>query len=146
MIDAIISKQETHMFKSKSYIFVVILGILSLAFGACSQSPEQAYTAAPVEVPNEGSPGDFINVILEVDSTQPCKLVLTMTHKTGIDNYLNPYTSEKLTYPNSDGNVVFHEKIPNDTNPGDYVLKVFQMKKNGDTKGTEIFSQTFIVR
>ena len=134
------------MFKSKSYIFLVILGILSLAFGACSQSPEQALTATPVEVSNEGSPGDSINVILEVASTQPCKLVLTTTHKTEIENYLNPYSSEKLTYPNSDGTVVFHEKIPNDTNPGDYVLKVFQMKKDGDTEGTEIFSQTFIVR
>ena len=134
------------MLKSKSYILILILVILSLVSGACTQSPEQAITATPLEVPKEGSPGEYINVIIQVASDQPCKVVLSTDHKTEIDNYLAPYTSDTLTYPNSDGTVVFHELIPWGTVPGSYVLKVIQMRRDGDTEGTEIFSQNFAVR
>jgi len=134
------------MFKSKLYIVIVILGILSLVSGACTQSPEQAITATPLEVPKEGSPGEYINVIIQVASDQPCKLVLATPHKTEVDNYLAPHTSDTLTIPNSDGTIVFHERIPWETVPGNYVLRVIQMRRDGDTEGTEIFSQTFVVR
>jgi len=134
------------MFKSKLSIVIVILGILSLISGACTQPPKQAITATPLEVPKEGSRGEYINVVIQVSSVQPCKLVLSTPHKTEVDNYLAPYTSGTLTIPNSDGTVVFHERIPVDTTPGNYVLKVIQMKHDGDTEGTEIFSQTFVVR
>ena len=134
------------MFKSKLFITIVILGILSLVSGACTQSQEQSITATPLEVPKEGSPGEYIDVIIEVSSVQPCKLVLSTLHKTEVENYLSPNTSETLTFPNSDGTVVFHERIPWETVPGSYVLRVIQMRRDGDTEGTEIFSQTFIVR
>ena len=134
------------MLKSKLYAVIVILSILSLVSGACTLSPEQAITATPLEVPKNGSPGEHINVVIQVSSEQPCKLVLSTTHKTEVDNYLSPYTSDTLTYPNSDGTVVFHERIPWETVPGSYVLKVIQMKHDGDTEGTEIFSQDLFVR
>jgi hypothetical protein len=124
---------------------IAILGVLILVTGACADSPAQTITATPIEVPNEGISGEYINVIIEVASEQPCKLVLSTTHKTEVDNYLSPHTSDKLTFPNSDGTVVFHERIPADTTPGNYVLKVMQMKHDNDTEGTEIFSQTFVV-
>ena len=46
------------MFKSKPYIVIVILGILSLVSGACTESPAQTMTATPLEVPNEGNRGE----------------------------------------------------------------------------------------
>ena len=134
------------MKKSKLCAVIVILGMLSLVSGACTQSPEQAITATPLEVPKEGSPGEYINVIIQVASDQPCKLVLATPHKTEVDNYLAPHTSDTLTIPNSDGTIVFHERIPWETVPGNYVLRVIQMRRDGDTEGTEIFSQTFVVR
>ena len=134
------------MKNSKLCALIIILGILSLLSGACMQSPEQAITVTPLEVPKEASPGEYINVIIQVDSNQPCKLILTTPHKTEIDNYLAPHTSETLTYPNSDGTIVFHERIPWETVPGTYVLKVIQMKHDGDTEGREIFSQAIVVR
>ena len=134
------------MLKSKLFMAIVILVILPLVSGACAQSQGQSITATPLEVPKEGSPGEYINVIIEVSSIQPCKLILSAPHKTEVDNYLAPYTSDTLTFPNSDGTVVFHEEIPMGTIPGNYILKVMQMKHDGDTEGTEIFSQTFIVR
>ena len=134
------------MLKSKSYILILILVILSLVSGACTQSPEQAMTATPLEVPKEGSPGEYINVIIQVASDQPCKLVLAAHHKTEVDDYFAPYTSDTLTTPNSDGTVVFHERIPWETVPGNYALRVIQMRRDGDTEGAEIFSQTFVVR
>jgi len=100
------------MFKSKLYMVAAISGVLILVTGACAESPAETMTATPIEVPNEGSPGEYINVILQVSSDQPCRLVLATPHKTEVDNYLHPYTTETLTYPNSDGNVVFHERIP----------------------------------
>jgi len=42
------------MFQPKSYLLIVILGILSLVTGACAESPAQTMTAAPLEVPKEG--------------------------------------------------------------------------------------------
>ena len=134
------------MNKSKLCVLIVILGILSLLSGACTQSPEQAITATPLEVPKEGSPGDYINVIIQVASNNPCRLILATTHKTEVDNYLYPYTTETLTIPNSDGTVVFHERIPWETVPGSYVLKVIQLRHDGDAEGVEIFSQNFVVR
>ena len=134
------------MKKSKLCAVIVVLGILSLVCGACAESPAQDLTATPLEVPKELSPGKYINVIIQVSSAQPCKLILSTPHKTEIDNYLTPHTSETLTYPNSDGTVVFHERIPPDTTPGNYILKVIQMSNDGNTEGREIFSQDFAVR
>ena len=133
------------MNKSKLCAVIVITGILSLVSGACTQSPEQAITATPLEVPKEGSPGDYINVIIQVASNKPCRLILATPHKTEVDNYLYPYTTETLTIPNSDGTVVFHERIPWETVRGSYVLKVIQLRHDGDMEGIEIFSQNFVV-
>ena len=128
------------------YLIIAILGTLCLIFAGCSQPQKQALTATPLEFPKEGSPGEYINVIIRVSSTQACKLVLATPHKTEIDNYLFPYSIDTLTIPNSEGTVVFHERIPAYITPGNYVLKVMQMKRIGDTEGTEIFSQTFVIR
>lgn len=132
--------------KSKFFAVIIGLSLLSFAIGGCTRSQEQPLTATPLEVPEEGSPGEYITVIIVVSSTQPCKLILSTPHKTGIDNYLAPYTSTSLTVPNSDGKVVLHEEIPLGTTPGNYVLKVMQMKNDCDREGTEIFSRNFIVR
>ena len=134
------------MFRRKLYMVITILALLVLVSGACAESSTQTMTATPLEVPNEGSRGEYIDVIIEVSSTQPCKLVLATPHKTEVDNYLSPYTTETLTYPNSDGNVVFHDRIPWETAPGSYTLKVIQMAHDGDTEGKEVFSQSFMVR
>ena len=112
------------MFKTKSYAIILILGILTLISGACTESPAQTMAATPLEVPKEGSPGEYIDVIIQVSSDQPCKLILSTPHKTEVDNYLSPNTSDMLTTPNSDGKVVFHERIPWETDPGNYVLRV----------------------
>lgn len=133
------------MFKPKLYMVFTILSLLVLVSGACAESPTQTMTATPLEVPKEGSPGEYINVIIQVSSDQPCKLVLSTPHKTEVDNYLSPNTSDTLTIPNSDGKVVFHERIPWETVPGSYVLRVIQMRHDGDTEGKEIFSQDFKV-
>jgi hypothetical protein len=134
------------MRKFKSYMLISIPVILSLLLGACVQSPAQDLTATPLEVPKEASPGEYINVIIQVASDQPCKIVLTTPHKTEIDNYLAPHTTDTLTYPNSDGTVVFHEQIPWETAPGNYILKVFQMTHDSNQEGKEIFSQDLIVQ
>ena len=134
------------LLRSKLCIIVVILGILSLVSVACTQSPDQAITTTPVEVSKEGRPGDYINVIIQVSSLKPCKLILSTSHRTEVDNYLAPNTSDKLTIPNSDGTVVFHERIPWEAVPGSYILRVIQMRHNGDTEGKEIFSQDFKVK
>jgi len=134
------------VFKSKLYIVIVILGILSLVSGACTQSPKQAITATPLEVPKEGSPGEYINVRIQLSSDQPCVLMLSTVHKTEIDNYLAPYTTKTLVYPDNNKVVVWHERIPWETVPGSYVLRVIQMRHDGDTEGIEIFSQDFKVK
>lgn len=133
------------MFKSKLFMLFVIPVIISLAFTACGQSEKQEITATPIEVPKEGNPGEYISVIMQTSSLRACKLVLSTPHKTEIDNYLFPYTNETQTIPNSDGKVVFREQIPHGTAPGSYVLRVIQMRYDGDTEGSEILSQTFII-
>ena len=139
------TSRTTDIFKLKLLIIIGILGILCLASGACTQSPEQVLTATPKEIPTEGIPGEYIDVIIQVSNVQPCRLVLATPHKTEVENYLAPYTSDTLTFPSNDGEVIFHERIPAGTPPGNYILKVMQMV-DGDAEGTEIFSQTFIVR
>ena len=134
------------MIKSKSYMVIVILGILSLVSGACTESPAQTMTATPLEVPQEGSRGEYITVRLQLSSDRPCVLTLSTIHKTEIDNYLAPYSAKTLTYPNNNKIVVWHEQIPADISPGSYVLKVFQMTHDRDVEGKEIFSQDLIVR
>ena len=136
------------MLKSNLYAVIVILGILSLASGACTESPAQSMTATPLEVPSEGSRGEYITVILQLSSDRPCVLVLSTVHKSEIDNYLAPWTSAKnFTYPDNNKVVVWHERIPWDTPPGGYyVLKVQQMTYDGDEEGKEIFSQAFLVK
>ena len=134
------------MFKSKLCMVIVILGILSLVSGSCAQSPKQAITATPLEVPKEGSLGEYINVRIQLSSNQPCVLMLSTVHKTEIDNYLAPYTRKTLVYPDNNKVVVWHEQIPWETVPGSYVLRVIQMRHDGDTEGAEIFSQHFKVK
>ena len=133
------------MFKSKLFSIIVILCILPFISGACTESPAPTVTGRPLEVPSAGSPGEYIYAIIQVISNQPCKLVLSTPHKTGVENYLAPYTTDTLTIPNSDGTVVFHERIPWGTVPGSYELRVMQMISDGDTEGTEIYSRHFIV-
>ena len=134
------------MFRLTLCTVVMLSGILSLLAGACTQSPEQAPAVTPLEVTREASPGEYIDVILQVSSDQPCRLVLATPHKTEVENYLSPYSSETLTYPDNEETFVFHERIPFDTAPGSYVLKVIQMRDDEDTEGVEIFSRVFIVR
>lgn len=134
------------MFKSKSYIVLVILGILILVTGACAKSPAQDMTATPLEVSKEGIPGEYIDVRLQLSSDQPCSLILSSVAKTEVDNYLAPYTTSTLTYPDNNKIVTWHERIPGDTVPGIYTLRVFQMTGDGDQEGKEIFSQDLIVR
>ena len=69
------------MFKPKFYMVITILALLVLVSGACAESSTQTMTATPLEVPNEGSPGEYINVIIQVSSDQPCKLVLCTLDK-----------------------------------------------------------------
>ena len=134
------------MSKLKFLAVIVVFGLLLPFMGGCTRSQEQPLTATPLEIPGEGSPGEYIDVVIRVSSTQPCKLILSTPHRTEIDNYLAPYKSTPLTFPNSDGKVVFHEEIPFYTTPGNYVLKVLQMRNDSDREGTEIFSRTFMVR
>ena len=134
------------MLKFKSYILILILVILSLVPGACAESPAQTMTATPLEVPKEGIPGEYIDVRLQLSSDQPCILILSSVAKTEVDNYLAPYTTSTLTYPDNNKIVVWHERILGDTVPGRYILRVFQMTYDGDKEGKEIFSQDFIIR
>ena len=133
------------MFKHKLFVITLIL-ITNLVFGACTESKDQTMGAIPLEVSKEGTAGEYIDVIIQVSSDQPCKLILSTPHKTEVGNYLSPYTSDTQTFPNSDGTVVFHERIPWETAPGNYILRVIQMRYDGDTEGEEIFSQDFIIR
>ena len=134
------------MFKSKSYIVLVILWILILVTAACAKSPAQDMTATPLEVSKEGISGEYIDVRLQLSSEQPCILILSSVAKTEVDNYLAPYTASALTYPSNEKIVVWNERIPGDTTPGRYILRVFQIRYDGDKEGKEIFSQDLIVR
>ncbi|UCG54354.1 MAG: hypothetical protein JSV32_07130 [Dehalococcoidia bacterium] len=131
--------------KLKLYVAITVLVMMTLIDGACTQPSTETTTATPIEVPKEGNRGEYIDVIIQVSSNQPCRIVLSTPHKTEIDNYLSPYTSDVLAIPNSDGNVVFHERIPWETSPGVYQLKVIQMRYDGDMEAVEILSQDFIV-
>ena len=131
--------------KQKLYVIVLLVVLLSCISNACTQSNDHASDVIPLDVPKEGIHGEYIDVIIRISNDQPCKLVLATEHKTEIDNYLNPFTSDVLTYPNNDGEVVFHEKIPAETTPGSYILKILQIQHDGDTEGSEIYSQNFIV-
>lgn len=113
--------------------------------GACTQSNDQDLTVTPLKVPQEGIHGEYVEVIIQLSSILPCKIILAAPYKTAIENYFSPYSTETCIFPNSDGTVVFHEQIPWETVPGDYILKVLQ-KEDDDTEYFEIFSQTFIVR
>jgi len=134
------------MFKSKLYMIIVILSMLSPVFQSCANSPEKILTATPLQVSKEGSPGEYLDVRIQLSNDQPCILKLTTVHKTEIDNYLARYTTKTLTYPDNNKIVVWHEQIPSDTSPGNYVLRVFQMTQDGDTEGKEILSQDFKVK
>jgi hypothetical protein len=134
------------MFTSKSYMMILVLGILALVAGACAKSPVQDMTATPLEVSEEGIHGEYIDVRLQLSSDQPCTLILSSVAKTEVDNYLAPYTTSTLTYPDNNRIVVWHERIPWDTAPGVYILRAFQMTQGGDKEGKEIFSQDLLVR
>jgi hypothetical protein len=134
------------VFKFRSYIVILVLGIIILISGACANSPLQTMTATPLEVPQEGSPGEYITVRIQLSSEQPCMLILSTIHKTEIDNYLAPYTTGTIVYPDNNKVVTWHEQIPWETTPGSYILRVIQMRDAGDTEGTEIFSQDFRVK
>ena len=122
---------------------VLILAVLAVPIGGCSDV--QSQNAEPIDVPNEGKPGDYVKVILRVTTTQPCKLVLATPHETEIDNYLFPDANDTFTIPNSDGTVVFYEKIPPETPPGTYQLIVVQKRHRFDNKGTELYLQAFLI-
>ena len=70
----------------------------------------------------------------------------SVNHKTEIENYFAPYTRRTVTYPDNNYVLTFHEQIPIGTIPGDYILKVIQLKSQGDNEGIEIFSKTFFVK
>ena len=134
------------MLKSKSHILILILAILPLVSPACAESPAQTMTATPIEASKEASPGEYIDVRLQLSSDQPCMLILSSVARTEVNNYLSPYTTRTLTYPDNNKIAVWHERIPGDTVPGRYILRVFQMRRDGDQEGKEIFSQDLIVR
>ena len=50
------------MFKFRAYTVILVLVLLLLISGACANSPSQTMTATPIEVPKEGSPGEYITV------------------------------------------------------------------------------------
>ena len=134
------------MFKFKPYRLILFLVMISLLFGACAESQAPDLTATPLEVSKEASPGEYVDVRLQLSSDQPCRLILASVAKTEVENYLAPYSSPKLTYPDNNKIVVFHEQIPGYTVPGRYVLRVFQMTQDEDIEGKEIFSQDLIVQ
>ena len=130
--------------KLVAIILVISTSILSALTGCQSTPPKSS--ATPIEVPTEAQPGEYITVTIEVTSNQPYELILAKSHKTEIDNYFSPYTRRTVTYPDNNNVLTFHEQIPVDTIPGDYILKVKQLKSQGDSEGIEIFSQTFFVK
>ena len=132
------------MFKSKLYIVTAILGVLALMSGACAESPALTMKATPLEVPNGGSPGEFITVRIQLPSEQPCILVLNKVGKR--EDFLAPNTASTLAYPDNNKIVVWNKQIPASTPLGNYVLRVIQMGQDGGTLGTEVFRQDFKVK
>jgi len=125
-------------------ILVISIGLLSALTGC--QSPSPPSSATPIEVPNEAQPGEYVTVTIKVTSNQPYELILAKSHKTEIENYFAPYTSRTVTYPDNNNVLTFHEQIPIGTIPGDYILKVIQLKSQRDKEGIEIFSKSFSVK
>lgn len=117
------------MFKSKLYIVTAILGVLPLMSGSCAESPAQIMEATPLEVPNVGSPGEFITVRIQLPSEQPCILVLNKVGKR--DDSLAPNTATTLAYPDNNKIVVWNKQIPASTPLGNYVLRVIQIGQGG---------------
>jgi hypothetical protein len=125
-------------------ILVISVGILS-ALSGCQSTPVPS-SATPIEVPTEAQPGEYVTVSIKVTSNQPYEIILAKNHKTEIENYFAPYTRRTVTYPDNNYVLTFHEQIPIGTIPGDYILKVIQLKSQGDNEGIEIFSKTFFVK
>ncbi len=132
------------MFKPKLYIVTVILGVLALMSGACAESPSPPMKATPLEIPNGGSPGEYITVRIQLPSEQPCIFVLNKVGKR--EDYLAPNTASTLAYPDANKIVVWNTQIPVSTPLGNYVLRVIQMGQDEDTLGTEVFRQDFKVK
>jgi hypothetical protein len=125
---------------------VIVMSVavaLLLAVAGCQTTASPMPKGTPLEVPSEAHLGEYITVRVGLESEQPCRLILATEHQTGVDNYLSP--AKKLTYPDNNNVVVMHEQVPWDLVPGVYVLRVVQMRYDGDTEGAEIVSQTFMV-
>lgn len=116
---------------------------LLVAVAGCQTTASPPPQATPLEVPGEAHRGEYITVRVRVEGGRPCRLILARSYRTGVDNYLSP--ERKLVYPANDNVVVLHEQIPWHLEPGPYVLRVVQMRYDGDTEGTEILNRTFLV-
>jgi len=130
--------------KLLAIILAVSIGILFTLTG-CQSTPTPS-SATPIEVPTEAQPGEYVTVTIKVTSNQPYELILARDYKTEIENYFAPHTSRTVTYPDNNNVLTFHEQIPIGTTPGDYILKVIQLKSQGDKEGIEIFSKSFFVK
>lgn len=141
------------MMKSKLGLVIAVLCVFTMVFGACGDSTdqkttttsEQGMTAKAVQIQSRASSGEYIDVVFEVSGDQPCKLVLAKRQAPEFDNYLYPNSSAPLAYPDSDGNIVFHELVPQNTTSGSYILKLVQVTPDGEE--LEIYRQSgFIVQ
>ena len=128
--------------KTGAIVMSVTVALL-VAVADCQTAASPTPKPTPLEVPSEAHPGEYITVRVRLESEQPCRLILATEHQTGVDNYLSP--EKQLVYPANDNVVVMHEQIPWDLFPGVYVLRVVQMRYDGDTEGAEIVSQTLTV-
>ena len=124
-------------------ILMSVAVALLVAVAGCQTAASPTPQATPLEVPSEAHPGEYITVRVRLESEQPCRLILATEHRTGVDNYLS--LQQQLVYPDNNNVVVMHEEIPWDLDPGVYVLRVVQMRYDGDTEGAEIVSQAFLV-
>lgn len=133
------------MFKSKLCILTMVLSVLALVSGACASSL-QITKAIPLDIPTEGSLGEYITVRLQLSSKQPCILVLNEIGKT--EDYLAPGTTSTVAYPDDNKIVVWNKQIPASTPLGNYVLRVIQIGQDEGTIGigTEVFKQDFKVK
>ncbi len=125
-------------------IAILLLGTFFTLVGC--QNDMGTLTSKPIIVPTEGKAGESIIVKIKVTSSQPCELILTKSYKTDVVNYFSPYTAKSLAYPENDGTITWNQSIPWNTVPGQYILRIVQMRSPQDTTGREIFSQAFWVR